>query len=133
MPDRLDLAFRKGWVLTTRAECSLIRGLDVVQRFTSWSGWVNAVTVGTEGLACTCLGWRKGKLCWHVRFVLRWNFKGGELGTFFYRLPDLEDALRYSRGSWLKWFEKEVVAVTPDMARHCRGGEPRLTPPSIRS
>lgn len=117
MPDHLDLAFEKGWVLVVPSEVPALRELDLVQRFSSGSGWINAVVLDEDGLNCTCLGWSRRRACWHMRFVLRWNFNHGELGRFLTRLPDDEDARWCLRNSWRAWFEEHVALVPPGLAR----------------
>lgn len=116
MPDTVDLCFRTGWVLAVPSEVPQLQDLDLVQRFTSKSGWVQAVTIDRDGLNCTCLGWRNRRLCWHIRFVLRWNLSRGEVGRFMLRRPDSDDVAWAARNSWDSWFAGHVALVAPSLA-----------------
>lgn len=122
MPDffetRTDLFFRTGWILATGSEYPAIGNLAVVQRFKSKDGsWLFEVSVGSEGLSCDCPGWRKRSKCWHMGWVLRWNFSGSEVGRFLTRLPDSEDMRRRSVGvTPEQWFDHHLAVVPVELA-----------------
>lgn len=132
---RADLFFRTGWVFATANEYPVISDVSLVQRFRARVGdFIHDVRLDSDGLGCSCPGWRKRGKCWHVRWVLRWNFSGSELGRYLVRLPNQDDAKWCLRHSWRKWFEDHVAVVSWTLlGEETREARLAHLPPSIRS